>query len=154
MKKIAFLVLFLLVLFTACSQTVVVKRTTQEVPQQEAKEVVQEPVQQEIKENSSVQSVSVSSEITLSADEVAKHNTRDDCWTIINGNILNLVTYMDAHPGGVGNIMLSCGIDSSSYYSQVGHSNYADSLFADYYVGKLNEVISSDVLQQRLSRIR
>lgn len=52
----------------------------------------------------------VSGGVTVS--EVAKHNTRDDCWFIINGKAYDVTSWIDKHPGG--DIMLSyAGMDAT-----------------------------------------
>lgn len=33
-------------------------------------------------------------------DEVAKHNTRNDCWIVVNSIVYNLSTFRKKHPGG------------------------------------------------------
>lgn len=33
------------------------------------------------------------------AEEVAKHNKPDDCWVIVNGQVLNVTDFLPEHPG-------------------------------------------------------
>lgn len=36
----------------------------------------------------------------LDGAEVAKHNTRDSCWVIVNGHAYDVTDFLDQHPGG------------------------------------------------------
>eukprot|EP00656_Telonema_subtile_P049451 TRINITY_DN6151_c0_g1_i4.p1 TRINITY_DN6151_c0_g1~~TRINITY_DN6151_c0_g1_i4.p1 ORF type:complete len:720 (+),score=218.50 TRINITY_DN6151_c0_g1_i4:122-2281(+) len=49
----------------------------------------------------------------LTYDEVAKHNTPNDCWIIVNNNAYDVTDFMPEHPGGSGVIMEAAGQDSS-----------------------------------------
>ena len=33
-------------------------------------------------------------------EEVAKHNTRGDCWIVVEGVIYDATSYAESHPGG------------------------------------------------------
>ncbi len=49
----------------------------------------------------------------LTATEVARHNTRTDCWSIINGSVYDLTSWIPNHPGGEQAILQLCGVDGS-----------------------------------------
>lgn len=62
-------------------------------------------------------SSSESSSDTFTATQVATHNTEDDCWTIIDGNVYDITSYIPRHPGG-DEILRACGEDGSSLFNQ------------------------------------
>ena len=37
--------------------------------------------------------------LQVTSKELAKHNTRNDCWMALNGIVYNVTAYMDYHPG-------------------------------------------------------
>ncbi|MFZ9100769.1 MAG: cytochrome b5 domain-containing protein [Candidatus Planktophila sp.] len=55
--------------------------------------------------------------ITLTAAEVAAHNTASDCWSIVKGNVYNLTSYIQRHPGGPSVLTNICGRDGSAAFS-------------------------------------
>jgi cytochrome b involved in lipid metabolism len=86
--------------------------------------------------------------ITLSATEVAKHNSASDCWQIIENKVYDFTNYLNQHPGGADIIIAYCGQQSTSAFSTKGgqgrnHSNFAWNLLANYLVGTLNQKISA-----------
>lgn len=48
--------------------------------------------------------------------EVAKHNTRTDCWSVVDGKVYNLTPWISRHPGGSGVIVRMCGVDATTAY--------------------------------------
>lgn len=90
--------------------------------------------------------------IVLNMAEIAKHNTKSDCWMLINGKVYNVTSYFGSHPGGSGTMAPTCGKDATdAYYTQdpyasssssrSAHSSRAQSLLSNYYLGNLNQTI-------------
>jgi len=54
--------------------------------------------------------------------EIAKHNSRTDCWMAINGDVLNTTDFISKHPGGE-RILEGCGKDATPLFNQIpGHA--------------------------------
>ncbi|GAP89592.2 putative cytochrome b2 [Rosellinia necatrix] len=51
--------------------------------------------------------------------EVARHNTKADCWVVINGKVWDVSEFLDAHPGGAGVIATYSGQDATEAYDEV-----------------------------------
>lgn len=58
----------------------------------------------------------------FTASEVSAHNTADDCWVIIEGNVYDLSSFIDNHPGGAGALTNLCGKDGTKAFSSE-HAN-------------------------------
>ena len=48
--------------------------------------------------------------------QVKANNTAANCWTIVDDNVYNLTTWINAHPGGSNAIMSLCGVDGTSAF--------------------------------------
>jgi cytochrome b involved in lipid metabolism len=70
--------------------------------------------------------------------DVAAHNSSADCWTIIDGNVYNLTSYI-ASGQHKPIISSACGIDSSSLFQTIGkHAQpQVQSLLASLKIGVL-----------------
>jgi cytochrome b involved in lipid metabolism len=55
---------------------------------------------------------------TYTLADVATHPDRTSCWSAINGNVYDLTTWIDRHPGGADRILSICGKDGSSAFSK------------------------------------
>jgi len=71
---------------------------------------------------------------TYSVSEVAKHSAPGDCWLIVRGNVYDVTTYINHHPGGRRRITDVCGREVSSLFASI-HSNRAWNLLGDYLIG-------------------
>ncbi|GAA6036498.1 hypothetical protein JCM8097_003535 [Rhodosporidiobolus ruineniae] len=49
-------------------------------------------------------------------EEVAKHNSKDDCWVIIDGQVLDVTKFLPDHPGGAKAIVLYAGRDATEEF--------------------------------------
>ena len=80
----------------------------------------------------------VSTNLPLTADEVKKHNSAGDCWSIIDGNVYDLTNWVESHPGGKERITAICGKDgTSSFLGKHSNSNSAKSQLNRFELGKL-----------------
>lgn len=65
-----------------------------------------------------------------------KHNTREDCWCIIKGNVYCLTNYLDFHPGGVDILLKNCaGKDATVMFDKYHRWVSYDKLLQTCYVG-------------------
>ncbi|KAF2494369.1 putative cytochrome B2 [Lophium mytilinum] len=55
----------------------------------------------------------------LNASEVAKHDTRESCWVIIEGQVYDVTDFLDEHPGGPSIILRYGGKDATEEYLPV-----------------------------------
>ena len=54
-------------------------------------------------------------EQSYTVSEVSTHSTKDDCWTIIDGSVYNLTSYVNRHPGGE-EMLRACGNDATTLF--------------------------------------
>jgi cytochrome b involved in lipid metabolism len=74
----------------------------------------------------------------LTLARVKANNTASSCWSIINGNVYNLTTWISSHPGGKSAITSLCGIDgTAAFNSQHRNESRPESRLASYLLGKL-----------------
>ncbi|KAJ0817589.1 putative cytochrome b5-like heme/steroid binding domain, cytochrome b5, heme-binding protein [Helianthus annuus] len=90
----------------------------------------------------------------LSLHEVSKHDNKNDCWLIISGKVTSSTTFnlfiqlsvcvyditpfLDDHPGGDEVLLLATKKDATEDFEDVGHSQNARNMLADYYVGDID----------------
>merc|ERR1719401_2987980 len=52
-------------------------------------------------------------------EEVAKHNTKADCWVVVNGEVLDVTKFLSEHPGGELAILTFAGRDASEEFNMI-----------------------------------
>jgi len=52
----------------------------------------------------------------ISWQELAKHNSRSDCWFAVRGVVYNVTDWIDRHPGGADVLVLNAGRDATTLF--------------------------------------
>jgi|UniRef100_K3X2M4 cytochrome b involved in lipid metabolism len=77
----------------------------------------------------------------FSLDEVAAHNTAEDCWMIIGEEgerkVYDVTAFLDDHPGGPEIMVDLAGQDATAEFEDIGHSNDARAQLVPLLVGKV-----------------
>lgn len=77
---------------------------------------------------------------TFTTTQVAAHNSASDCWSIINGSVYNLTSWINRHPGGSQGILSICGKDgTSAFQGQHGSNANAKQTLDTFKVGMVQK---------------
>ena len=57
----------------------------------------------------------------MTEEEVAQHNTREQCWVIIDGRVYDFSSFLADHPGGVRSILCHAGRNAPAVFHDVHH---------------------------------
>ena len=80
----------------------------------------------------------------LTVDEVAKHNSASDCWSVVDGNVYDLTSYVKNHPGGQSVIEAICGKDGTFGFSnQHGSESKPNQMLDSLLLGSLAPAIET-----------
>jgi len=72
--------------------------------------------------------------------QVRSNNTAKSCWAVIDGNVYNLTTWINSHPGGAGAIVSLCGTDATSAFnSQHGNQGKPAAKLESFRLGALTK---------------
>lgn len=96
-------------------------------------------------------------QLTLSSEEIAKHNVSGDCWIIIESKVYDVTGFISSHPGGGALIIPYCGIDASEAFRTkdknppVDHTQFANGLLNNYFIGNIGESINGNIIERAAS---
>lgn len=76
-------------------------------------------------------------QIGYSVDEVAKHSTDEDLWTVYEGRIYDITEYAKVHPGGR-KLFLGKGKDCTELFQQYHPWVNCHAMLQKYQVGVMN----------------
>jgi succinate dehydrogenase/fumarate reductase flavoprotein subunit len=74
---------------------------------------------------------------TYTLAEVAKHKTANDCWVVVNGEVLNVTDFLPDHPGGKMAIMAFAGRDATEEFNMVHEEGVVQKYASETIIGKL-----------------
>ena len=75
----------------------------------------------------------------ISLEELARHNTADDCWIALHGNVYDLTEYANRHPGGAGIVRVLAGTDGTTEFEKFHSESYLLSIQGDMVGPFLND---------------
>lgn len=79
----------------------------------------------------------------IPASELSRHNSQEDCWMAINGQVYDVTDYLPEHPSRPSVILPWCGREASEGYRTKGkgkpHSATADQLLPTLRIGTYAE---------------
>lgn len=72
-------------------------------------------------------------------DDVAKHNSKDDVWVVVNGEVLDVTQFKADHPGGEKAIMLYAGRDATEEFNMLHDPKVVKKYAPDSIIGTLKQ---------------
>jgi cytochrome b involved in lipid metabolism len=77
-------------------------------------------------------------EKTYTMEEVAKHNSKESCWSVIRGKVYDLTNWIDKHPGGADKILRICGKDGTDLFVKIhGGRKNPEEILKSFEIGVL-----------------
>ncbi|XP_012223645.2 cytochrome b5 isoform X2 [Linepithema humile] len=74
---------------------------------------------------------------TINLEEVAWHDTPDDCWLAIHDYVYDCTEFLKNHPGGQDVLLEYAGRDATLAFIGTGHSAVARTILDRYQIGEL-----------------
>ena len=78
--------------------------------------------------------------LRVTLEEVAQHNSRDDCWMVISGKVYDITNWAPHHPGGAGIARMYAGKDATAEFSDF-HSAEAVAHMVHFMIGDVVETL-------------
>lgn len=73
----------------------------------------------------------------LDLTEVAKHNTEQDCWVVVNNQVLDVTKFLPDHPGGALAILTFAGKDATEEFNMIHPPDVISKYAPDAIIGTL-----------------
>jgi L-lactate dehydrogenase (cytochrome) len=75
---------------------------------------------------------------TYSLEQVSHHNSKDDCWIVIDDGVYDITDFIPIHPGGKTMIFRVAGQDATEYFHELHQPKILDLVGKDYFIGRLH----------------
>merc|ERR1711881_149769 len=73
----------------------------------------------------------------FSLEEVAKHNSKDSCWVVLDGKVLDVTNFLKDHPGGELAILTFAGKDATEEFNMIHPPDVVGKYAPDAVIGVL-----------------
>lgn len=70
--------------------------------------------------------------------ELSSHNSRYDCWVAVRGQVYDVTSYLNSHPGGSDKLMQGAGRDATAMFEGVHGYVNAHAMLAHSHIGPLS----------------
>ncbi|CAG8697317.1 16590_t:CDS:2, partial [Acaulospora morrowiae] len=70
-------------------------------------------------------------------EELAKHNTRDDAYVAVRGNVYDITNFIKNHPGGEDILLFAAGRDVTQAFETYHELGKPDIILKKYFIGTL-----------------
>ena len=74
---------------------------------------------------------------TYTAEEIMKHNTRDDIWISIDGKVFDVTKFLKSHPGGSTPMLALAGRDATDAFANYHPSTTYEKYLPAFYIGEV-----------------
>lgn len=75
----------------------------------------------------------------ISSGEVSEHNTQDDLWIIVNGQVFDITVYQHEHPGGEKVFKKVAGVDATKQFLKNHKFSTLDRFRDEIFIGTLKK---------------
>ena len=72
-------------------------------------------------------------------EDVEQHNTQEDCWIIVNGNVYDITNFLSIHPGGSSIVLSVAGKDATDYFNELHRPEILDEVGKEYLIGHMGK---------------
>jgi len=79
---------------------------------------------------------------TYTLDQVKKHNTKEDCWIVIQNKVYDVTEFLKEHPGGSSIIVSIAGQEATEYFEELHRPQILDEVGSPYIIGELETIMS------------
>jgi len=70
-------------------------------------------------------------------EEVAKHNTKQSCWVVLDGKVLDVTSFLSEHPGGELAILTFAGKDATEEFNMIHPPDVVGKYAPDAIIGQI-----------------
>lgn len=71
-------------------------------------------------------------------EEIAKHNTENDCWVVLYDKVLDVTKFLNEHPGGLDPLKDMATQDITSSFESIGHTSTALVKSKTFIIGRID----------------